>query len=75
MDSSLNAAGLYDQRNSRVWSFFVESGAVSVVDGGCLRLDRSLPRWIGLESGASPLACGRGELQDLVKERILSGWG
>ena len=75
MDSRLNAAGLYDQRNSRVWSFFVESGAASVVDGGCLRLDRSLPRWIGLESGASPLACGRGELQDLVMPPVIRSFG
>jgi len=36
-----------------------------------LRFDRSLPGWAGLESAASPLACGRGKLQDLVKGLIL----
>jgi len=71
VDSNLNAAGLYDQCNPRFWPFCVESRIATVVDGSCLRFDRSLPGWAGLESAASPLACGRGKLQDLVKGLIL----
>ena len=73
--SSMNAAGLYDQRNPRLWSFCVESRIAIVVDGSCLRFDYSLPGLAGLESRASPLAYGRGKLQALVKHPFVRSCG
>ena len=68
MDCSQKVIGVYGKLHQRVGSLVGQPRIASLVDGGCLLSDSSLPSWIGPDSEASSLAHWRCEFQNLVME-------